>query len=139
MGTLEIGENNTDNQHEGYGGYTITEIHDALLEGGILKENPNVALIHAGTNDLFWGTVLTEEPLEEAPDRLAVLVDAVLDAVPAAVVFVAQINHVGDYDNIDRFNAAVPGIVEARAAKGYKIQVVDFHTIEVRFTAVAAA
>lgn len=113
-----------DNYNEGHNGATIDQI--ASFAGESLSQRPNVVLIHAGTNDMNL-------PLDPsgAPDRLGNLIDTVLATCPDALVLVAQIIPSGGATteaNIIQFNAAIPGVVNARAHKGYHVLTVDMFT-----------
>jgi hypothetical protein len=91
------------------------------MEGDeILSENPNLILIHAGTNDNWFEA--DGEPYLEAPFRFETLLDYVLCNAADAVVLVAKlIANKQNQTQTDFYNYALPGIV------GYKIRIVD-HT-----------
>lgn len=101
-----------------------------MLETSLL-ELPNVVLLHAGTNDLGE---LHGLPYEEAPDRLGQLMDTILETVPNVTLIVAKIVYSAEPrtdrgSRVDRFNAALPDIVEERVAKGFKVQLADLSSI----------
>ncbi|KAL8942560.1 MAG: hypothetical protein Q9216_001604 [Gyalolechia sp. 2 TL-2023] len=117
------------NFNEGHPGATIKAIEGfADLS---LDQKPNIVLIHAGTNDLNADS--PDDPYASAPDRLDSLISKVISVYPDATILVAQIIHAGDSSSDDRiqtFNARVPGVVAAQAAKGHKnIAVVDFSSV----------
>ncbi|KAK3699774.1 hypothetical protein LTR37_016283 [Vermiconidia calcicola] len=70
---------------------------------------------------------------DRAPQRLASLIDQVLNTVPnTTVVLVAQIIHALDAGQDARtqtYNRAIPGIVQQRANAGYRIRVVDMSVV----------
>lgn len=114
-----------DNENEGHSGYRIKEIQDIMGPG--LDLLPNVVLLHAGTNDLVR-TQLETESWVDAPDRLARLLDDILKACPDTVVIVAQIIRAADIkvtQRMQRFNDAIPILVEQRVNQGFKVTVVD--------------
>ncbi|KAL6711300.1 hypothetical protein ACN47E_005831 [Coniothyrium glycines] len=117
-----------DNDNEGYPGYRISQIHEAM--GKALAMRPNVVLLHAGTNDLNKPARDTES-WEDAPVRLGRLLDEVLRVCPDAVVMVAKIiqaEAAQTAKNIQAYNNAIPGIVQKRSRAGHKVIVVD-HSI----------
>lgn len=66
------------------------------------------------------------EPCDQAPSRLGKLIDTVLCECPDAVVLVAKVVYnIWSPKSTDIFNAAIHDVVAQRAAKGYKVQVVD--------------
>jgi lysophospholipase L1-like esterase len=117
-----------DNNNEGFDRGKINAITSFVSAS--IRQRPNVVLVHAGTNDL-------NAPLEEgqdiadAPSRLGTLIDTVLATCPDALVLVAQIipsQNETTEASIVTFNAAIPGVVAARFAKGSKVMVVDMFT-----------
>lgn len=102
--------------------------------GPSLQQNPNVVLIHAGTNDMNAGIASQRNlPYDQAPQRLASLVDQVIETVPeGTAILVAKIIHALDPDQDARtqtYNSAIPGIVQQRANAGHHIQTVDMTVI----------
>ena len=102
--------------------------------GPSLEQNPNIITLHAGTNDLFAPTARRENlPYDEAPERLAAMIDQIIDAVPdSTVILVAQLTPALDPAQNARtttFNQAIPGIVRQRADAGVHIRVVDMSVI----------
>ncbi|KAL8999848.1 MAG: hypothetical protein Q9169_001389 [Polycauliona sp. 2 TL-2023] len=91
--------------------------------------DPNIVLLHAGTNDL-------KEPVpvdpSHAPDRLGALIDQIIAASPDAVVLVAQIisnANAAAESRIQAYNNAIPGLVKSRVESGHKIMDLDFRSI----------
>ena len=72
----------------------------------------------AGTNDCN-----AKASLDVMKTRMVTLLDHIQAAVPDAQVFVADVVGTGNTwnDCIVAFNAAVPAIVDASAAKGQKV------------------
>lgn len=115
-----------DPYNEGYDGAIISEIA-TNINGSLSGMRPNVVLIHAGTNDMLKNV----DP-DSAPDRLGDLIDEVLAACPDAAVLVAEIIVMADSDSNSRrltYNAAIPGVVSARAKAGKQVMVVDMSNL----------
>jgi lysophospholipase L1-like esterase len=110
-----------DNFNEGHDGATIDEI--ASFATLSLPEQPNIILVHAGTNDMN----LPLDP-DTAPTRLGNLIDELLGTCPDALILVAQIIPSGTaatQSNIITYNAEIPDIVAARKENGSKVELVD--------------
>jgi lysophospholipase L1-like esterase len=112
----------------GHSGWTITQI-DGLLPGALkwsMQPNPNIVLLHIGTNDFDGiGTM----PPASAPMRLGTLIDDVFAGAPNVLLVVAQIVPYPANDTaITTYNAAIPALVQQRAAQGKHIVMVDMHT-----------
>ncbi len=110
--------------HEGYSGWTISQI-TGLIPDPALRDNPNIILLMAGTNDVVWAGA------DGAPMRLGTLIDKIADAAPNALLVVAQLTPLGDPDADGRaktFNEAVPAIVDMRKAAGKHVLMVDMHS-----------
>jgi len=104
--------------HEGHSGWTISQI-DGIVPSPALGPDPNIILLHIGTNDMYQGA-------SGATDRLETLVDAILADQPNSLLVVSNIiPFPGASGAVTTFNAAVPGIVSERAAAGKHILFVD--------------
>jgi lysophospholipase L1-like esterase len=120
------GPNTVDGQpfpknHEGHSGWTIQQIDD-IVPDPALDETPHIILLHIGTNDMY-------QTPTGAPDRLGTLIDQLIQAAPDALLVVAKIiPFPGGASAVDTFNAAVPGVVKARADAGKHIILVDQFT-----------
>jgi lysophospholipase L1-like esterase len=113
--------NMANNENEGHPGAIIFQI--ALYADPSLALRPNVILLMAGTNDMIGNF-----GVDEAPDRLGVLIDRCVAACPDAVVLVAQLTPSLNEDaqaRIEVFNAAIPGLVSQRVREGKKVLTVD--------------
>ncbi|WP_407664352.1 cellulose binding domain-containing protein [Micromonospora parastrephiae] len=109
-----------DHDHEGHSGWTIAQI-DANVVNWLRATNPRTVLLHIGTNDMYGDT-------SGAPARLATLVDRITTTAPNADVFVATIIPKSGADTqVRAFNAAIPGIVQTRAAAGKRVHLVDMY------------
>lgn len=121
IGSQVSGTNNPEPNMEGYGGYTIQAILDALQTAGTIYEAPNLVLIHAGTNDDDLPSIA-----DGAAARLATLIDYVLCADANAVVLVAElVSNTYNQTSTDILNSQVPDIVGSRYMNGFRIRVVD--------------
>ena len=124
IGTLADGTMK-DPSHQGHSGKMISDIASYSLES--VGARPNLILLHAGTND-----VDLQRDIENAPDRLAALVDQLLKRCPDATVLVAQIIGSKSADlqaRIDRFNDAVAALINSRAKSGKHVALVDMSRI----------
>ncbi|WP_327644467.1 cellulose binding domain-containing protein [Micromonospora zamorensis] len=109
-----------DHDHQGHSGWTIAQI-DANVVNWLRATNPRTVLLHIGTNDMYGDT-------SGAPGRLAALVDKITNNAPNADVFVATIVPKSGADNqVRAYNAAIPGIVQTRAATGKRVHLVDMY------------
>lgn len=129
IGSQVSGDNNPDNHHEGFGFQRISVILDHVKEDAVLAQQPNLVLIHAGTNDNDFATA--EEPYDQAPTRLEALLDHVLCHDPYAVVLLAKlIENKYNGSQTALFNSAVPDIVKSRYSQGYKVALVDMTPVQ---------
>src|SRR4051794_8266874 len=74
-----------DLDNEGHGGWTIRQIA-ARVDGWLATYQPDVVLLHIGTNDLAF-----DDDVAHAPERLSALVDRIRAARPSAEIFVQKI------------------------------------------------
>ncbi len=115
--------------HEGYSGYTIASGFSTYGTPGISDKiptpafttMPDIVLLHIGTNDLT-----SSNAKSTTADRLDTLLTKIAGAAPDALIVVAKLIPLGygisDWDN---YNAKVPTIVAAHAAKGQHMISVD--------------
>ena len=125
---------------EGYSGYTIdTETNpmdngiQPLVNAAINMFHPHIILMMIGTNDINQNI-----DVANAPTRLAALIDQITTAAPSALLVVAQIiPTTTDAINtrIMAYNAAMPALINQRAAAGKHVQLVNMYGA---FTANAA-
>lgn len=114
----------TDREHQGLSGWRIDQL-DANVVSWLQQTAPAVVLLHAGTNDMIQGVNLST-----APARLGALIDKITATRPQAKVLVASIVPLGTAAweaNVQAFNAAIPGLVQSRAAAGKQVHFVDMH------------
>jgi hypothetical protein len=106
--------------NEGHPGWTINQLIEIATNDQALVDEPHIVLLHIGTNDMFYG------PPEGAPDRLAVLIDQVLAALPTSLLAVSTIIPLPPAaEDAEAFDAPIPGLVEERARAGAHIIYVD--------------
>src|SRR5690349_14319971 len=112
-----------DTDNEGHSGWRIDQIA-ADVNGWLATYQPDVVLLHIGTNDMNQNY-----QVDTAPQRLGALIDQILAARPAATVLVAKIVPALDATiqaRINAYNAAVPGVVSAR---GSRVKLVDLSVL----------
>ncbi|KAL8772318.1 MAG: hypothetical protein Q9209_002530 [Squamulea sp. 1 TL-2023] len=120
--------NMQDGWNEGWAGFNISQIAEKAKLSQLWMD-PNIILIHAGTNDL---NVVPPVDPRNALDRLGALIDQVVADGPSSVILVAQIIHIKDAKadaQIQAYNNAIPGIVQKRANAGHKVMVVDMRGV----------
>ncbi|GIE95013.1 SGNH/GDSL hydrolase family protein [Paractinoplanes rishiriensis] len=105
-----------DRDHEGHKGWTINQLAEHV-EPWLTRYQPDVILLHIGTNDLVQG-------VPQPARKLARLLDLIEAAQPDAEVFVARVVGLADYPNLERlerrtaaFNRAVGQIVTERGGR----------------------
>ena len=109
--------------HEGRGGWQIVELNQ-LIPTPAFSTLPHIVLLMIGTED-----IRLEDNLGEAPQQLGMLLDAIAETAPDALVVVAQLTPLTyKTDLIANYNAAVPGIVQSRIDEGKHLLLVDQHT-----------
>jgi lysophospholipase L1-like esterase len=123
VGSQKGGKAVPDSANEGHPGWTITQIQDGIdTEGWLETYQPDLILLHIGTNDIRRGDA------DAAPGRLSALLDDILRRLPQTHVIDAQIIPFrrGPEQGQQAYNAAIPGIV---AAKGPRVSIVDMQNI----------
>jgi lysophospholipase L1-like esterase len=104
-----------DQDNEGHSGWRIDEIA-ANIDGWLATSQPDVVLLHIGTNDMNQNY-----QVDTAPQRLAALADRILADRPSATVLVAKIVpslDAGIQGRINTFKAAIPGALNRCSATG---------------------
>ncbi|WP_305787116.1 SGNH/GDSL hydrolase family protein [Symbioplanes lichenis] len=100
-----------DRDHEGHGGAAIEELGEKV-DGWLDEYEPDVILLHAGTNNVTRG-----EDAATILAKLDVLLDQVRAARPEAYVFVAQIilsRVPEEAETAQVYNALIPALVARR-------------------------
>ncbi|KAI1361353.1 hypothetical protein F5Y08DRAFT_314931 [Xylaria arbuscula] len=124
VGSLNNGTG-VDNDHEGHRGYLIDGISDASNLG--IYAAPNIALLHAGTNDMYHNT-----DVGNAPTRLKNLINKIIDHSSEVVVLVCQIipSTTASYQvRINDFNSKIPDLVSGLVSEGKKVMVVSMNEV----------
>ncbi|MFJ5774669.1 GDSL-type esterase/lipase family protein [Streptomyces sp. NPDC093094] len=115
-------------RHEGHSGWRIDQI-SANIERWMEQAEPNLVLLHIGTNDMN-----RDHQVSTAPQRLAGLIDQIHDSSPNTAIVVASLVPAADRTvqaRVDAYNRAIPGIVADRARRGYRITQVSMSTLTV--------
>ncbi|KAH7024345.1 uncharacterized protein B0I36DRAFT_386954 [Microdochium trichocladiopsis] len=116
------------NRHEGHSGQYLASIRTYVQLS--IRAQPNVVLVHAGTND-----VDKEVDLETAPARLEAIIDEIHDNDTTggrAVILVAKIIWANDarmQANTDAFNEKVAEVVKRKRQAGIEARMVDMSRI----------
>jgi lysophospholipase L1-like esterase len=116
--------------HEGHAGWTIDPGYNmlsssysgisTLVPSPALNSSPHIILLMIGTNDLF------ARDTAGMATRLEALLDKIAQYAPNALIVLAQLTPLGHDDpNLTAYNAKIPGILQAHAAKGQHIIGVD--------------
>ncbi|KAH9433058.1 hypothetical protein MCOR02_007729 [Pyricularia oryzae] len=117
-----------------WSGRTIQFIADHI--GPSLAQQPNIILLHAGTNDMSSnGAISTEgQDPKEAASRLGALIDQMIMGSPRAVILVAMIVNTCHQDQSNRtkeYQQLIPGVVKQRRDGGHHVLAVDFTDLSV--------
>jgi lysophospholipase L1-like esterase len=114
--------------HEGHNGYTIdpntvsyaTGI-STVIPSPAFDTVPNIVLLMIGTNDVNGSTGQST-----MADRLETLLDKIIAAAPSALIVLAETTPLASGSSaLTQYDAKIPGIVQARAAKGQHMVLVD--------------
>jgi lysophospholipase L1-like esterase len=109
-------------QNEGHSGWTINQ-EASLIPSPALDGAPDIILLLIGTNDTYQA-----DP-GGAPQRLATLLDTILSMDTHALLVVSLITpYPSQASNVAAYNAAIPALVQARAADGKHILLADVNT-----------
>jgi lysophospholipase L1-like esterase len=113
-----------DRDHEGHPGWETAQL-DRHVTSWLRTYEPDIVLLHIGTNDVLHGKAPT------APARLRTLLGHIVSAAPQAKVYVASIiplRLLGLDARVRRYNRAVSRIVAEEAAGGAHVRMVDMHS-----------
>ena len=104
--------------HEGHTGYWIKNINEYDEEW--LKAQPDIIVLTAGTNDIL------KNAGADAPAAMGALLKSISDTAPRAEIVVSTIPPLRDFQpQVDAYNQALPGVVDAAAAQGIKVRLVN--------------
>ena len=124
VGSQKSGEDVlSDADNEGHPGWRIRNLMDAIdSEGWLETYQPDLILLHIGSNDLRYGNPVY------AADNLSALLDDIIARLPEAHVIVATIIRTrwGSHFKHLSFNNAIPRIV---ASKGPRVSVVNMQDV----------
>ncbi len=128
-GPTTVANRNFPRQHEGHGAYTIDSgtghsgISGQITDSALANYRPHIVLLMIGTNDIN-GNIDTAN----APTRLGTLMDDITTRAPSALLVVASIipsKTDGTNTNFQKYNAAIPGLVDTRAQAGKHVVFLD--------------
>lgn len=112
-----------DQDHEGYWNYRSDEILP-LIPNLINNANPEIVLIHLGSNDLIQG-----EGVANAATDVEAIVNAVQEAKPGVVIYLAKLIPIANRDGlIQELNAQIEPIASRLNSEGSPVIVVDMYT-----------
>ncbi len=105
--------------NEGYSGIKIQALNDQHIPGKLA--GAHIVLLHIGTNDMTAPA--------NAPAQLEALIDEITDALPNSLLVVSNIIPFSlAASATTTYNAAIPGIVDEKAAAGAHVIFVDQNT-----------
>ena len=118
-----------DADNEGHSGWTILDIKRGIdSEGWLETYQPDIILLHIGSNDLIGTNDSPYGNSAYAPNDLSTLLDDILIRLPEAHIIVAQIipTRWGSDSNHQNYNDALLKVV---VSKGPRVSVVDMQNI----------
>lgn len=114
-----------DRDHEGHWGWRTDEILEHV-RGWVEESEPDIVLIHLGSNDVFEG-----ESIDATLAELSELIDAVRETRPHATFLLGQIIPTTTARvnvRIRELNARIPEIASSKSTSVSPVIVVDHHT-----------
>jgi len=125
VGSQNSGEANCDADHEGHSGW---KANDIILElpAWAHTYNPDIALVHIGTNDIWRG-----ENAESTAVEISEIVAILQEANPNIVIFVAGIIPLiieNRNEEVKVLNTLLKGYVEFASTEFSKVIYVEQHT-----------
>lgn len=126
VGQLQHGEGIPDDDHEGWAGYTISQIQDTVGES-VAARRPNVVTLLAGTNDMVRNV-----DVGNAHHRLSRLIDDIYAWSPGVAIVVGTLPPSRDdtiQNRIDAYNASVWTMLGGRIADGDHLVRVDLSAV----------
>ncbi|MFI1971492.1 FG-GAP-like repeat-containing protein [Streptomyces cinnamoneus] len=115
--------------HEGHSGWQIADLSENI-ERWLPAADPNVVLLHIGTNDMDLNN-----DVDGAPLRLGRLIDQITRAAPDMTLLVASLvpsQSAEVQKRVEKFNAEVPRLVAERRNKGFKVGYIDMSALTTR-------
>ncbi len=114
-----------DRDHEGHWGFRTDEVLDRI-RAWVIESEPDVLLIHLGSNDVFQG-----ESIDTTVSELSEMIDAVRESRPRATFLLAQIIPTttgGANASIRVLNARIPEVAASKSTPASRVIVVDQFT-----------
>jgi lysophospholipase L1-like esterase len=121
-----------DTDMEGHDGFRIDEINAGIQGWFSAIDDPDVVLLHIGTND-----AVQDDDMVNAPNRLQALIGQIATLCPQAKIIVASLICAGaskqTWDSqlaepiIETFNLSVPGVVNDEVSLGRQVYFTDMH------------
>lgn len=116
---LTLRSNRADNDFEAWGGFVISEV--AAKAENSIKFQPNLVLLHVGTNDMIHNIDVVN-----AHNRLAILIDRLFATIPGVTILASTLLPTSVEPARGKiFNANLPAMIKSRQAAGKKILLVD--------------
>ncbi|MBW4718251.1 GDSL-type esterase/lipase family protein [Saccharothrix obliqua] len=112
--------------NEGHSGWTIGQVA-GITDAALAVHQPNVVLLHLGTNDMNNNT----DP-GGAPARLGGLIDQIFRAAPQTTLVVSTIVPAANpvtQQRIAAYNRAIPDVVAERRRAGKHVTLVDTNAV----------
>lgn len=123
VGSMSSSTGFSDPEHEGHGGWQISDLSTCVQQGWIANAQPDVVLIHAGTNDIIHGRTTSQLTTD-----MTSLINSVYSAKSDVVVIVAQMIPMTSYKPaVSSFNNSIPAIVSQQQALGRKVYYVNMN------------
>jgi len=139
VGSLTSGPSTVSGQtfpknHEGHIGWKIDQVGGIATTSQALKDLPHIVLLFIGTNDEGYASSAAG-----ASDRLGLLIDKIIAALPNALLVVSSIypfpgckdtNYTATQcaTNVATYDAAIPAVIQQRVAQGKHLLSVDMST-----------
>jgi len=123
VGSQKSGEGLADPDNEGHPGWRISNLREAIASEGWLETyQPDIILLHIGSNDLRYGNSAY------APGNLSALLDDILARLPETHIIVAQIIRTrwGSDSKHRYYNDSIPDVV---ASKGLHVSMVNMENV----------
>lgn len=113
-----------DQDHESYWGKRVDELLP-LVQGWVRNAQPDVILVHLGTNDMLQG-----QPVAQTVAELGSFIDELRAGQPEVAIFLAQVIPVIAWRGVavEPLNQALPGLVAAKTTASSPVVLVDQYT-----------
>jgi len=110
-----------DQDHEGHSGFRADQVLNQI-NAWATAANPDVVMIHLGTNDLWQG-----QSAASTLDEIDQIIDELRAVKPRVVVLLAQLIPMAPA-NVIPFNISVPGFVASKTSAASPVLLVDQYT-----------